>query len=187
MAGLALFISCTKDTTDVVKPDTGDTKTIFDTEPGNFIDKGNGTILDRGTGRLWTKCSIGQEMQDTKCKGYPQEISFDEAVIACENLSMGGHDDWRLPSKSELKVLVKCTNRSNANLPDFTTCGTITEGIEYVLITIDTKFFPNTSAKEYWTSEEVNKGGRKTWTIYFKTGYTHYQNVNQASHVRCIR
>lgn len=156
-------------------------------EPGNFVDNGNGTISDRGTGRIWTKCSLGQEMLSDKCKGSADKVSYDSAKEKCENLSFAGYDDWRLPGKKELKVLVKCTNRSNAQLADFTTCGTVYDGIEYVLITIDTKFFPNTVSQEYWTSEEVDKGGRKAWTIYFKTGYTRYQGVDSPAHVRCIR
>lgn len=156
-------------------------------DPGNFIDNDDGTISDRGTGRVWTKCSIGQEMTSDKCKGIGDQLTFDLAKEKCENLSLAGYDDWRLPDKKELKVLVKCTNRSNAQLEDFTTCGTVYDGIEYVLITIDTKFFPNTPAQEYWTSEEIDRGGKKAWTIYFKTGYTHYQSVNSTAYIRCIR
>ncbi|KAF2956245.1 DUF1566 domain-containing protein [Marinitoga sp. 38H-ov] len=56
----------------------------------SFIDNGDGTITDLNTGLIWQKTppSTG--------------ITWEEAYEYCENLELGGYDDWRLPTVKEL-------------------------------------------------------------------------------------
>lgn len=58
-----------------------------------FVDKGDGTITDTQTNLLWQK-------QDD---GYKRTL--EEAKAYCNELSLGGHDDWRLPTIAELKSI----------------------------------------------------------------------------------
>ena len=37
-------------------------------------------------------------------------VSTNEARIACNDLTLEGYSDWRLPSKNELRTLIRCTN-----------------------------------------------------------------------------
>ncbi len=58
--------------------------------PMSFRDNGDGTITDLNTGLMW------QSVPPTD--GY----SWQQAVDYCNELELGGHSDWRLPSAKEL-------------------------------------------------------------------------------------
>jgi len=60
---------------------------------GKFIDNGDGTVTDTGTGLMWQQ------------RG-PGAYTWQEALSNCENLSLAGYDDWRLPNIHELQSLV---------------------------------------------------------------------------------
>lgn len=63
----------------------------------NFVDNGNGTVTDVSTGLTWH-----QELNVNK-------ITWKEALHYCENLTVGGYDDWRLPNLNELQSIVDYT------------------------------------------------------------------------------
>ena len=56
----------------------------------SYTDNGDGTITDNITGLLWEKAH-----HDTR-------LDFHDAKRACENLTLGGRGDWRLPNIKEL-------------------------------------------------------------------------------------
>jgi hypothetical protein len=56
----------------------------------SYTDNGDGTVTDNVTGLVW-----GQNQSDSG-------MTWDEAQKYCENLTLGGYDDWRLPSLKEL-------------------------------------------------------------------------------------
>ena len=85
----------------------------------NFVDNGDGTVTDTDTGLMW--------QQGTVSGIY----TWEEALSYCENLSLGGHNDWRLPNINELQSLVHYT-RYNPS--------------------IDTVHFSNTVSSYYWSS-----------------------------------
>ncbi|MCP4704264.1 MAG: DUF1566 domain-containing protein, partial [candidate division Zixibacteria bacterium] len=60
----------------------------------NFVDNGNGTIMDSATGLMW--------QQSDSIKG----MNWKDALKYAENLELGGHDDWRLPNAKELQSIV---------------------------------------------------------------------------------
>jgi len=61
-----------------------------------FIDNGNGTITDTGTGLMWQKATA------------PGTYTWEQALTYCENLTLpvGGYSDWRLPNRNELQSIV---------------------------------------------------------------------------------
>jgi hypothetical protein len=59
----------------------------------SFIDNGDGTVTDTSTGLMW------QQATD------PGFYAWEQALAYCENLNLGGHDDWRLPNRNELQSL----------------------------------------------------------------------------------
>lgn len=63
----------------------------------SFIDNGDGTITDKATGLMWQKA-------DSQ-KG----LNWQDALQYSENLSLAGHDDWRVPNAKELQSIVDYT------------------------------------------------------------------------------
>lgn len=60
-----------------------------------FIKFKNGTVLDTRTGLMWAAKDNGKDIDWSNAKRY------------CENLTLGGHRDWRLPTIDELESLHK--------------------------------------------------------------------------------
>lgn len=63
----------------------------------DFRDNGDGTITDRATGLTWMK-------EDSH-----KSMTWKQALAYAENLSLAGHDDWRLPNAKELQSIVDYT------------------------------------------------------------------------------
>ncbi len=55
------------------------------------VDNGDGTVTDNGTGKMWQK--------------EPAYMDFMAAIDYALSRSLGGHSDWRPPSKDELLEL----------------------------------------------------------------------------------
>lgn len=63
------------------------------TTPANYQDNGNGTITDLNTGLMW--------QQDPG-----EKITWEAAIENAETLTLGGYDDWRVPTITELYSLM---------------------------------------------------------------------------------
>ena len=84
-------------------PDTGQTQSYTDTfgeDPDyscnlhSYTDLGNGIVRDNVTGLEWQQVTA------------PGTYTWQQAIDYCNNLSLGGKDDWRLPTIKELSTLV---------------------------------------------------------------------------------
>jgi len=61
------------------------------------------TIIDTTSTKEFSKVKTFKRMwQNTN----DQTMKWPDAVVFCENLELGGHDDWRLPSLDELQGIV---------------------------------------------------------------------------------
>ncbi len=60
----------------------------------DFAANGDGTVSDRATGLTWQQADSGAGMD------------WQGALAQCAGLTLGGHDDWRLPNAKELQSLV---------------------------------------------------------------------------------
>jgi len=58
-----------------------------------FVDNGDGTVTDTATRLMWA------------AKDNGRDVTWDQAVVYCENYGGGGHADWRMPTMDELKSL----------------------------------------------------------------------------------
>ncbi len=56
----------------------------------SYINNGDGTISDFNTGLMWEEIPI------------PTGLTYEEAIAYCDSLSLGGYEDWRMPSLKEL-------------------------------------------------------------------------------------
>lgn len=71
---------------------------FFECPPNTDDDDDDNTNDD-----VWTDSSTGLMWQNSDDQGY----TWDAAKSCCENLLLGGYNDWRLPSISELRSLVR--------------------------------------------------------------------------------
>ena len=62
--------------------------------PPSYSDNGDGTITDNVTGLMWQKADSGRGMD------------WEMALKYAENMTLGEHEDWRLPSAKELQSIV---------------------------------------------------------------------------------
>ncbi len=68
----------------------------------DFVDNRDGTVTDRATGLTWQQADSGRGMV------------WRDALAYAENLSLAGHDDWRLPNAKELQSIVDYTRSPDA-------------------------------------------------------------------------
>ena len=107
------------------------------TNPQSYTDLGNGIVRDNVTGLEWQQATA------------PGTYTWQQAIDYCNNLSLGGKDDWRLPTIKELSTLVDSS-------------------IPYPGPTINTSYFPDTVASYYWSSTTYATilATRGTWTSH---------------------
>jgi hypothetical protein len=76
--------------------------------------------------------------------------TWDDAKNYCENLTVGGYNDWRLPQKKELESIINYGQSSLA---------------------IDTSVFSNTKTDNYWSSTTYAACDvSKAWYVHFGSG-----------------
>lgn len=63
----------------------------------NYSDNGDGTITDNATALMW------QQADDGNTYDWENSLSF------CENLTLSGYSDWRLPNAKELHSIIDYT------------------------------------------------------------------------------
>lgn len=113
------------------------------------------TVIDKTTKLEW------QRMDDNVTRNW------DDAWRYCANLNLDGHNDWRLPSVTELQSIV---DYGSANAPD-----------------IDPVAFTNTDATFYWTATNSASISSSAWLVSFQTGSTGEGGKFINAGVRCVR
>ncbi len=102
----------------------------------------------------WQDNAIGSKME------------WQKAIDYCENtLTLGGHNDWRLPNINELKSIVDRNKYNPA----------IVNG------------FNNTSSGYYWSSTSNKGGSYNAWIVFFNSGGVNDFNKGSSNFVRCVR
>ncbi len=126
---------------------------------GNFRDNGNGTITDTKTGLMWQK-------NHPTFDGVPREMTWAEAIAYCEDLSLAGYTDWRLPNRNELQSIVDYTRKSPS---------------------INTTYFPDAQSP-CWSSTTYMPSDTSAWGVQFYYGYfdTGYK-AEDLFYVRAVR
>ncbi len=105
-----------------------------------FIDNKNETITDTSSGLIWQKAPYKEAA-----------MSWDDACSYVKSLSTGGYDNWRLPTKQELRELTLLASEN----PSQWLCDHGFEGIEWDF---------------YWTSTKHDKKEDHYWYIDMGTG-----------------
>lgn len=150
-------------------PDTGQTQSFtatfgedadYTVHAPFFENNGNGTITDTVTNLMWQQTDGG-------------EMTFEAAAAYCDNLTLGGYDDWRLPSAQEAFSILNHGNNNPA---------------------INTAFFAPTGA-EYWWTREIQVGNpAKIWVTNAGGGIGNHPKTETIGaggtkkfHVRAVR
>ncbi len=137
-------------------------------------------------GREWQRCNDSNK------------YNWEEAKAYCSNLTLSGHSDWRLPTKTELKSLVVCTNGTPTPLEDYYElsqgyghpyyCGD-GNGASYDTPTIDGQF--SCQSTYYWSSSVSSahdaNGGATTWLVSFGEGGARIGSRMVYFYARCAR
>lgn len=131
----------------------------------NFVDNGNGTILDKLTGLTWQKCSIGQT-NDATCTGAGTARNNSQGLTDCTGLALAGRT-WRLPNISELFSVLDTS---------------VT-----VQPPINLTFFPNTPAgANYWTSTTVQGTATDGYLVSFNNAISTTSLKTGNNLIRCV-
>jgi hypothetical protein len=139
--------------------------TIFFINPKNIdadyqeqTKDGDTFIADNRTTLIW-------EVKTAENKN--NRYTYEEAEIYCDQLTLGGYTDWRLPTIKELNSILD-VNTYNPS--------------------IDTYYFRNTVASLYWSSTAYAYiYDDYAWGINFRHGLVYYISVLSDFYVRCVR
>jgi len=113
----------------------------------------DGTVTDVATGLIW------QQEDDDVLRRY------DDAITYCEDLSLAGNSDWRLPYAKELTTIV-----------DYKTSNPAIDDADFIGTNIS---FP----EQYWTSSDA--ASRRT-VVGFESGTVGFDSTG-FHYARCVR
>jgi hypothetical protein len=132
----------------------------------SFIDNGNGTITDASTGLMWQQVTAPSSPEELTPTGRYGRYTWEQALMYCENLTLAGHSDWRLPNRNELQSIVDYSRYNPA---------------------IDTTFFPDTVAAPYWSSTTRANDTSGAWYVSFYDGLVSIYSKYNDIYVRAVR
>ena len=125
-----------------------------------FTDNGNGTITDELTGLMWD--------QSGNTAGGPK--TWAQALSDCNGLSLGGHDDWRLPNRKELRSLVNYEVFNSADWLN-NTAGLFTSVLDDF----------------YWSSTTYAPDDANAWYVYLYGGHVNYCDKETNCYLLAVR
>ena len=131
--------------------------------PPNLTDNGNGTVADNLTGLVWE-----QKTEEGEVTSY----TFSDAVTYCDNLVLGGYNDWRVPTRKEYSTILNYGRVSPS---------------------LDTAYFPfytseSTNFAYYWTSSEYHDDSSQAWVLRLAFGLIDkFPKTPDSYRVRCVR
>jgi len=121
--------------------------------PYHFVESTDNTIIDTKTGLMWQKNDTGQK------------FTWEQAINASETLVQGGYNDWRMPSREELRSIVNY----NAYAPSRYSA------------------FIDMLSDNYWSSTVNPYNNGYIWCITFYNGYDNYQHLSSFYYMRAVR
>jgi len=117
---------------------------------------GDNTVVDSETKLEW---------QDNSEVSRISKKSWDKAIEYCEDLSLDGKKDWRLPNQNELLDIVDYTSSEFPINP----------------------IFNYTNAEPYWSSTTFLGELTKAWYVDFSFGEALNNHKQTEYFVRCVR
>jgi hypothetical protein len=101
-------------------------------------------VLDKQTGLTWAR----------NANILGMSVPYEEAAKLCEIIEIGGKNDWRLPTRDELIVILD-TSKSSPALP---------EGHPFTNVLV------NVGNCDYWTCSECEGDSKSAWMVRMTSG-----------------
>ncbi len=123
-----------------------------------FVINGDGTVTDIETGLMW------QQRYDAELSA----MNWKEALAYSENLTLAKYENWRLPTREELRSIVDYGGYDPA---------------------INTNCFPDTEPSNYWsaTASASAENIYNVWCVNFNDGTGTYADDSETHYVRAVR
>ena len=118
-------------------------------------DNSKEVVVDKSTNLMW--------QDDNDVKSITK--TWVEAINYCENLTLGGYTDWRLPNINELKSIVDYTKAEPAISSEFS----------------------NVALVGYWSSSSIVGDSGYAWFVSSHDGGDYGDGKSNSNYVRCVR
>lgn len=136
------------------------------TPTSDFTVHSDGTVTHHTTSLMWSRCAVGQQGQEDRCRGRADNLTWQQAVDVASLSELGGHNDWRLPTMRELSSILDQSCRSPS---------------------INLTVFPDASSSWFWSASSYAYDQSLKWSIFFDIGYQDYTGPHHPSNVRLVR
>ena len=123
-------------------------------------------VLDRNTGLIWEVKSPNPDDVNYRDDKYSWQDAQDVYISKLNAQSYGGHSDWRLPNKDELRSIIDYSRSNPA---------------------IDEWYFPNCQNAFYWCLITYEMQPYFAWGIFFSLGSGIAYGKSNPHHVRAVR
>ncbi len=129
------------------------------TPTSDFVNSGNGIVTHVKTGLMWQQCPFGQSWSGTNCTGTISNMNYENAKKLSD--SLGGFNDWRLPTISELSTIIEYKNSSPS---------------------LNTSIFGLVNGMPYFRTATIQNGGFNTWVLNFDSGDEGFGSVQETAY-----
>ncbi len=143
--------------------------------------EGKGVIVK---GKLmWMRCAMGQTWTGSTCTGNANEYTWYRAKDLRHTFT--GYSDWRLPTREELLSIRYCSNGVINKTSDNGAYSACADG--YQKPTINSKDFPNTPDRPFWSASPGAAGTDLAWDVDFRYGSDGWGSKDNYIPVRLVR
>ena len=119
--------------------------------------------LSRNSDGIVSDSSTSLEWQDNTSS---VQKTWSSAISYCEDLSLGGYDDWRLPNRNELLSILDYNKYGPA---------------------IKENVFQNITSDKYFSSSTFALSDIKAWLVDFRVGDMISKTKSSNLYVLCVR
>ncbi|SEH04767.1 Lcl domain-containing protein [Candidatus Venteria ishoeyi] len=154
----------------------------------------DGTALDKVTGLIWMRCSLGQTWNGSTCQG--EATTFDWERAKKQQISFAGFSNWRLPTIAELRTLRYCSSgycNTDSSYNKRNVFGGKNEELhfcieDYESPTIVATVFPNTPTYVFWSVSLRASDSDYVLDVHFRNGVDGFSYYgNNENYVRLVR
>lgn len=134
----------------------------------NFQLNADGTVLDKTTKLMWSRCLVGQswDSSSSSCTGTAQQLDWSEALLESKRSTLAGYSTWRLPNAKEVLTLVERSCVDPA---------------------INLTAFPASNSENIWTGTTVVNQADRAWAIAMYSGKNNTKEKIIRLYVRLVR